>query len=202
MMQRDDALHDDERDRLQAPLDAAGVGTWRYDLDTDLMELDARAQEHYGLTRGALPLADFLARVHPDDRPRLEGEIATALRAPALEHVVSEYRTLDAAGRVRHLRVHVRFEFNAEAGRRRQGRAFGVTQDVTAAHADRRLLEDQAVLLHEVEQIAQVGGWDFDPRTREGRWTAGTLAIHGLTEPPSAAPRHGVVGWSRWARSM
>jgi two-component system cell cycle sensor histidine kinase/response regulator CckA len=32
-----------------------------------------------------------------------------------------------------------------------------------------------------------VGGWDFDPRTGKGRWTSGTLAIHGLTEPPSSA---------------
>ena len=186
-MSRDDCLPHDDHTWLRAALDAAGVGTWRHDLTTGLVQLDPRAQQHYGVSRGELPMPELLDRIHPDDRARLEGEIATVIGEQHHDHYVTEYRTVDPQGHVRHLRVHVRLEFGPDRDGRPVLRGVGTTQDITTARADQRLLEEQALLLQEVEDIAQVGGWDFDPRTGEGRWTRGTLAIHGLTEPPSAA---------------
>ncbi len=188
IMQHDDTLPgDQERMRLRAALDAAGVGTWRHDLDTGLAQLDARAQEHYGVGCTELPITELVAHVHPDDRARLVEEMATELGQPGLERHVTEYRTIDAVGHVRELRVFAHIVFETDRGVQRPRLGYGATQDITAARADRRLLEDQTVLLHEVEHIAQVGGWDFDPLTGERRWTAGTLAIHGLTEAPAYA---------------
>jgi PAS domain S-box-containing protein len=66
------ALRDSEA-RLHLALDAAQLGTWRWDLSTDLETRDANLNRLFGLPPQVTHHSqdDFLSRVHPDDRPRL-----------------------------------------------------------------------------------------------------------------------------------
>ncbi len=41
-------------------------------------------------------------------------------------------------------------------------------------------LQEQEQLLTESAELANVGGWSFDPMTLDGDWTAETARIHGL----------------------
>lgn len=126
-------------------------------------------------------------RVHPDDRSRLQLELATALTTPASAGFDTEFRPLSRDGRTAqlHLRAHVDVEGPAEAGR--AVRLLGTTRNVTATRAAEHAPREQAHLLQQIEEMAHIGGCDFDPATGLGHWTAETLRIHGVTDEPEMA---------------
>jgi PAS domain S-box-containing protein len=63
-----DALRDREQ-RLSLVLDAAGMGTWRFELATATLELDDRARAIYGAAAGRVDGRIFTAtHIHVDDR--------------------------------------------------------------------------------------------------------------------------------------
>jgi len=177
----------DERKRLSIALDAAELGTWHHDLRSGLIRLDARAQRHFGLDREAVTLETIVSRGHPEDAARLRQAREDARGQAEPERSELEYRIVDPGGATRHLRVLIRAEFEGEGAGRRPVVKYGTTQDVTETHAAQRLLREQALLLREVGEIAQVGGWEFDLATGAGRWTEETWRIHGLKEQPTTA---------------
>ncbi|MGE3957180.1 MAG: PAS domain-containing protein [Vicinamibacterales bacterium] len=177
----------EEQKRHRIALDAAELGTWRHDLRTGVFQLDERGQAHYGVSRFALPIDDVSARVHPEDRERLAREMAEVLGSPGRDAFYTEYRTFSSDGRIQYLRVHVRVEFEGEGDHRRAVVGYGTTQDVTSARQTERMLLEQALLLKQVEEIAHIGGWDFEIDSGKGHWTAETLRIHGLDAMPQDA---------------
>jgi PAS domain S-box-containing protein len=60
-------------ERLTAALGAAGTGTFRWDLRTNVLHFDEALNRLFGLIPGptARSLAAFLELIHPDDRPRV-----------------------------------------------------------------------------------------------------------------------------------
>jgi PAS domain S-box-containing protein len=89
------AIHDrllDREQRLSLALQAAGMGMWRFDMETRTVELDAPARAIYGATEEALPSATFTGRhIHPDDRAQVDALARVAM---------SEGRTYRAENRV------------------------------------------------------------------------------------------------------
>lgn len=88
-----------ERDRALASIEAAGLGTWSFDIETGAAYFDRRCRELLDVCPDAVPTLDlFLSRIHPDDRPAvaaaLEASIATRgeygadFRVVQSEHVV------------------------------------------------------------------------------------------------------------------
>lgn len=59
------------KERLQAALDASTTGTFRWDIRSNAMEWDRNLDRLFGLAPGqtARSLDQFVAMVHPDDRP-------------------------------------------------------------------------------------------------------------------------------------
>jgi signal transduction histidine kinase len=68
-------------ERLRLAGAAAKVGTWRLDLQTQLDTRDANLNRLLALepVDSTQPIDDFLGRLHPDDRPHVEGEIKKAV---------------------------------------------------------------------------------------------------------------------------
>lgn len=60
----------ESRERLQASLDAAGAGTFRWNLQTNALEWDENLDALFGLPRGRTirSLENFVAVVHPEER--------------------------------------------------------------------------------------------------------------------------------------
>src|SRR3954453_21189157 len=79
--------------RLQAALDAAQVGTWRWNITTNNLDCDENLTRLLGLATGQTPSSheEFIALVHPDDRERV-----TAARRRSTPDAVTtvEYRVL------------------------------------------------------------------------------------------------------------
>ncbi|MGC4083025.1 MAG: PAS domain-containing protein [Vicinamibacterales bacterium] len=111
-------MHDEVK-RLRIALDAAELGTWLHDLRTGVIRLDARGQQHYGVARAELSADELLDRVYQEDRERMKREMAEVLGVPGREAFYTEYRTTGADGRIQHLRVQVRVEFDGDGPHRR-----------------------------------------------------------------------------------
>ena len=80
--------------RLERQLDAAQqithIGSWEWDLATDAVTWSDELYRIYGLAPRscAITLEEFLARVHPDDRERVQREVAAAVeRGGPFAHV-------------------------------------------------------------------------------------------------------------------
>jgi PAS domain S-box-containing protein len=99
------ALRDSEA-RLQLALDAAGMGFWQRDLATDEVISGGHYDSLLGLTPGTQhsTFAAFLARIHPDDRLAVEGQIAESVETG--QAFRAEFRTLCPGGEMRWIRVH------------------------------------------------------------------------------------------------
>ena len=78
-------------------------------------------------------------------------------------------------GRVLELQLHSRpFELDGRPA------TIGLAIDVTSeAEAERKLRQEQA-LLTRMSQIAKIGGWEFDPASKEQQWTDEVALIHDL----------------------
>src|SRR5574341_1331332 len=122
-----EALETQERQLREAQA-VADIGSWEWDLVTDAI---AWSQELYRI-RGMPPesfrptFANVAALIHPEDRERVEREIADARaqRRP----FETEYRTVLPDGGVRHLLSRGRVEVD---GTGRPVRMIGTIQDIT-----------------------------------------------------------------------
>ena len=129
-LQAEQALRTSE-ERLRLTIIAAEVGIWEHDLAADNFLMDPRAQELYAV--GAVATTEeFLRRIHPDDLPRLQGEIMAALDPARRAAVSTEYRVVHPDGGVRWLRVQGRVEFTGDGAGAGPVRGLGTVQDVTA----------------------------------------------------------------------
>ena len=125
---------------MEFALAAGQLGGWSRDLRTGHFTASAlfRAQHGYDSDGRWLGVADFMSRIHPEDRTeharRLEAAIA---EGGVLE---SEYRTITPDGEVRWLLVLGRADFDEDGAPMRLA---GVSMDVTA----RKTAEDRQRLL-------------------------------------------------------
>ncbi|WP_210310507.1 PAS domain-containing protein [Devosia pacifica] len=84
-------------ERLSLALNGSAlVGTWDWDVDQDLVTADDRFGSLFGLdplhAGLGVPLTDYFAAIHPDDRDRVQREITEALETRAPYR--SEYRVV------------------------------------------------------------------------------------------------------------
>jgi PAS domain S-box-containing protein len=84
----------ESKERLDLALQSAGVGTWSWDLVTNLVVWDDFARRLFGLASNgpAERYQDFLSLVHPDDRERTIHETTASLKNDQLYD--TEYRVV------------------------------------------------------------------------------------------------------------
>lgn len=123
-----------EQNRLA--LEASGLGSWHFDVDTQHSVWDTRTREIFGLKPGAglMPPGSWHSFLHPDDAQRAEREHNLPL-ATHLPNKVS-YRIIRRDGTVRH--VETLCIFVEVSGTK--GRLVGTTRDTTAEVEEQRKL--------------------------------------------------------------
>ncbi len=133
------------REKFDLALGASDmVGTWDWEIENNLVTADERFAALYGVSAGqaagGLPIEDFLAAVHADDRQRVLAEIEAGLKTPG--PVRFEYRVPNKDGTTRWVVASGRVITNEEG---RAVRLPGVLVDITE---ERRIAEE----LNESEQ--------------------------------------------------
>jgi PAS domain S-box-containing protein len=131
--------------RYRLAVDAARLGTWAWDVQTDVASFDDRVRELLGLSdENARSRASIIeARVHPDDRERLNEGLMRAADPNGDGRFQGEYRIERPDGTERWILALARMHFSTEGGERRAAQLIGTALDITdrkRAEARQRLL--------------------------------------------------------------
>ena len=174
-------MHIDKADELARDLNraqaVAHVGSWVYDLARDSMRLSAETCRIFGLPEGTIGSHDtYLARVHPDDRARVDRAWQSALDGgPPFDN---QHRIL-VGDSVRWVRQVAELEKDANG---RPLRSVGTTQDVTqrkqVEDALRESEERFRDLLQNIPNVA-VQGYAMDGTTRY--WNRASEHLYGYS---------------------
>ncbi|HZG41166.1 MAG TPA: PAS domain S-box protein, partial [Nodosilinea sp.] len=135
----------EERSRLA--IRVAQLGTWRYDIRLNLVELDERMGQIWGQTAGQLPLAQVLAQIHPEDRDRVAQAVAAALEPQSAGTYEVDYRIGWDDGTERWIMANGQALFVGEGESRRPEEFLGTALDITERKQTELLLAEQNRLL-------------------------------------------------------
>lgn len=138
--------------RLEAAVDATGLGLWEWDVRSGGLTWNARNRELFGVARDEpLTIEDYPDLVHPDDRELVRASYRAATDPPQGGVFSMEHRTRPAAdGKPRWLSVRGRVIKDAEGVRL----VVGSTLDVT----DRKTAEERrSLVLRELAHRAKNG---------------------------------------------
>ncbi|HKD60118.1 MAG TPA: PAS domain-containing protein [Terracidiphilus sp.] len=141
--------------RLRLAHEASHVGTWEWDPVEDSLEISAELHRMFGTDEaqvGGERFEAWVARVHPEDWPRVEEILVEAKEAGTLDF---EYRYLHPEHGLR--------TFHTK-GRRMQGstRFFGVVLDVTEKRAAEKQIREQRERFEFATDAGQIGYWFCD----------------------------------------
>src|SRR3954471_9657704 len=131
--------------RYRLAVDAARLGTWAWDVETDIASFDDRVRELLGLSdENARSRASIIeSRIHPDDRERLNVGLMRAADPSGDGRFQGEYRIQLPDGTERWILALARMHFTTEREGRRAAQLIGTALDITdqkRAEARQRLL--------------------------------------------------------------
>ncbi|RSK36106.1 PAS domain-containing protein [Hymenobacter metallilatus] len=169
-------------ERIEAALEAAGVGVWEMDLTSRQFTCSARCKQLFGFAQTEPVLFDHLLHVaHAADRQALEQGIARALQPGSNGRFALEYRVLWSSGEERWVRSTGLATFDPTTGQ--PVRFQGVTKDITdtQAHSQARQQQVQefeflAECVPEIIWIARADGGVTYFNRRWMEYTGQTLA--------------------------
>ena len=150
--QRSDLLAQNEQlgimatraERLRLAVNASGVGVWDWEIAANIIESEENNAVLFGLPPGQFPttVEGFAALIHPDDRERVQQEVAASLEHGAEYN--TEFRVLWPDGAIRSLSSRGKVYYD-EGGA--PLRLTGVCWDVTERRqTEQRLRESQIKL--------------------------------------------------------
>ncbi len=86
--------------RLRFALQVARIGSWSWDLDSEVVDADEGLRAIFDLPgEGSIPVGEFLGRIHPDDAPGIRAAFDSAQHG--LGEFDIEFRVVTGTGEVR-----------------------------------------------------------------------------------------------------
>ena len=174
-------------DRLSRARRFGLVGTFEYDLRTGL----SRRSPEFMAVQGMPPIpveerhADWLRRLHPDDRERAERYLLHTLSpASTATEYGQSYRIVDQNGETRWIAAR------GEINRDDTGRAVllrGAHVDVTPLRTTELALAESDARLRLAQEAVGIGTFEWDPPSRQWDWSRTMLELWGL-DPAGAPP--------------
>jgi len=152
LVNKDRALRESE-ERMRVAAEAVNLGIWEWDLTKDeIWATNARRALLGWPASGKTALNDFIFRLHPDDRDRVQHTIDDAIQSG--KDFDSEYRLILPDGVVRWMSTRGSIQFDS-AGK--PSRLLGISIDITARkQAELEAERDRAELSH-LSRVALMG---------------------------------------------
>ncbi|MEM1292603.1 MAG: PAS domain-containing protein [Cyanobacteria bacterium P01_H01_bin.162] len=154
------------KDRLRMALDSAQLGTWDWHFVNNELVWDDRCKAIFGLVAEAtVTIERFFQALHPDDRERLQQEIATSLNPASGNSYASEYRVIrfdDGAERWIMAKGQMYFADDGTAQR-----FIGTVMDITERKQTETALRDSQERLQMAIAGSGSGFWDWQITTNE-----------------------------------
>ncbi|HXI74455.1 MAG TPA: PAS domain-containing protein, partial [Pyrinomonadaceae bacterium] len=152
LVNKDRALQESE-ERMRVAAEAVNLGIWEWDLSKDEIWATNARRALLGLpASGTIALADFITRLHPDDRDRVRRIMDDAIHSG--EDFDSEYRLILPDGIVRWMSTRGSVHFD-DAGK--PSRVLGISIDITERkQAELDAQQDRAELSH-LSRVALIG---------------------------------------------
>ncbi|MEX2125504.1 MAG: GAF domain-containing protein [Woeseia sp.] len=140
-------LRQQNEQRLQMALTAGNMCAWEWDIPSGQIQWSEELHEMFGLDAEAFsgPLDAYQQHIHPDDRPRIQGEIDRMLRERHANYHL-EYRLVPPDGALRWVASRGRAIFDHEG---QATRMVGVCTDIS----ERKRLELSKEFLAEASRI-------------------------------------------------
>ncbi|HEY6270718.1 MAG TPA: PAS domain S-box protein, partial [Terriglobales bacterium] len=193
--------------RLSVAVRSAAMGVWDWDKRTDVAVWNERMFQIFGMSaKGHVRREEWVARIHPDDLPRIQPFITGMLDRQTAD--TAEFRIVLPNGSVRHI---------SSAGgavvddKGKVNRLVGVTQDITERKQAEQRLAEQAALLdlaHDAIFVRDLEGritfWSRSARNTYG-WTAeeaqgvgANQLLHTQFPIPEEEIEAAVRAWGGW----
>jgi len=135
---------EEAQEKLLAALDASSTGTWRWDIQMDVVEWDPAMVNVFGLNVRKAPrnVKEFAALVHPDDRDYAMAVVGDAIKTG--KTIEFEFRALLPGGEERWIYDRSRVTYDVE---KKPLYMIGACLDITGR---KRAEERQSLLIHEL----------------------------------------------------
>jgi len=175
-----------ELERYETVLETVPEAAWVLDETLEVVFTDSSAARSAGLTREDLlgkPVEAFRETLFSDTEDYTEYvEALEAILAGEREsaEVVTELSIQGGAAVIEIGLSPLTYDGDIEG-------VVGLARDITAQEERKRELERTVDMLDRAENIADVGGWQYDPAADELTWTEQVSRIHGLA-PEKDAP--------------
>ncbi|HNG95578.1 MAG TPA: PAS domain-containing protein, partial [Acidobacteriota bacterium] len=182
-------------ERLQLALQSGEVGTWHWDIVNDNLAWSDIFKKMWDvpLSQTIFHYDDFITRVHPEDRPRINQAIQLALQNKQQYQV--EYRIVWRNGEIRYIAAQGICLFNPDG---KPLRMEGLVQDITrnklAAQRIEELNRELAARIEELESFSYSVSHDLrTPLRAIDGFSRVVLEQYGATLPPEAQRYLGLV---------
>ncbi len=156
---------------LALACEAAGIGTWQWEMATDQLHYDSVARRICGIPEGG-PVARDLVRhlIHDDDQERVTQITAAALDPVRRQRAIYKCRIRRPAdGAIRWLRATGTAEFSHDGADAHPVHYLGTVQDVTLEEESAAQLRESEARLRLAMDAADLAVWELD--TASGRLT-------------------------------
>ena len=170
------ALADSER-RLKLVMDAAGIGTFEWDMKTGRLFWDERSEHLFGYESGGFDgtYPEFVRRIYPEDRAKVERSIAVALNAHT--PMMHEFRIVWPDGSIHWISSRGEFTYD-EAGV--PLRLYGATFNIDERKRTEVALAESEERLRQAIRVSGLGIFDHDHTRDTIYWSPEQRAIHGV----------------------